>query len=191
MASQIGYYDTLKSVAGKVFTYLASIIITGTDGKTLTVMDDTTVGGAAVNPTLPAFLAYQTANQQDNVTGDGTFVDALFNTEVFDLAANFTGGVFTAPVTGKYRLTANVNLAGTAANHTLIIISLVTSNRTYSVYDKFSVAIERVMHINALCDMDAGDTAKISIYAGPSGSKVVDIVGSANGDTYFCGELVC
>lgn len=34
MPSQIGYADTLKSVAGKVFTYLASITLTGTDGKT-------------------------------------------------------------------------------------------------------------------------------------------------------------
>ena len=43
MPSQIGYFDTLKSVAGKVFTYLASITVTGTDGKTLTVDDDSKV----------------------------------------------------------------------------------------------------------------------------------------------------
>jgi len=48
MAAQIGYYDSLKSVAGKVFAYLASITITGTDGKTLTVSDDVSLGQAAV-----------------------------------------------------------------------------------------------------------------------------------------------
>ena len=43
MPSQVGYFDTLKSAAGKVLTYLASITITGTDGKTLTVTNDATI----------------------------------------------------------------------------------------------------------------------------------------------------
>lgn len=43
MPAQIGYFDTLKSVAGKVFTYLASITLTGTDGRTLTVEADSFV----------------------------------------------------------------------------------------------------------------------------------------------------
>jgi len=46
MPAQIGYFDTLKSVAGKVFTYLASITLTGTDGKTITVTQDTTLDEA-------------------------------------------------------------------------------------------------------------------------------------------------
>ena len=41
MPAQIGFYDTLKSTAGKVFAYLASITLTGTDGKTITVTQDT------------------------------------------------------------------------------------------------------------------------------------------------------
>jgi len=43
MPAQIGYFDTLKSVAGKVFTYLASITLTGTDGKTITCTQNTTL----------------------------------------------------------------------------------------------------------------------------------------------------
>jgi len=46
MSSQIGYFDTLKSVAGKVFAYLASITLTGTDGKTITVTQDTSLDEA-------------------------------------------------------------------------------------------------------------------------------------------------
>jgi len=46
MPAQIGYFDTLKSVAGKVFTYLASITLTGTDGKTITVTADTSLDEA-------------------------------------------------------------------------------------------------------------------------------------------------
>lgn len=49
MPAQIGYFDTLKSVAGKVFAYLASITITGVDGKTLTVNDTLTLALGAAN----------------------------------------------------------------------------------------------------------------------------------------------
>jgi len=41
MPAQTGYFDTLKSVAGKVFTYLASITLTGTDGKIITCTQNT------------------------------------------------------------------------------------------------------------------------------------------------------
>jgi len=41
MPAQTGYFDTLKSVAGKVFTYLASITLTGIDGKTITCSQNT------------------------------------------------------------------------------------------------------------------------------------------------------
>jgi len=46
MPAQIGFYDTLKSTAGKVFAYLASITLTGTDGKTITVTQDTSLDEA-------------------------------------------------------------------------------------------------------------------------------------------------
>ncbi|MBU2249684.1 MAG: hypothetical protein KKD77_23250 [Gammaproteobacteria bacterium] len=46
MPSQIGYFDTLKSVAGKVFTFLSTITLTGTDGKTVTVTQDTSLDEA-------------------------------------------------------------------------------------------------------------------------------------------------
>lgn len=46
MPAQIGYFDTLKSVAGKVLTYLASITLTGTDGKTITVTENTSLDEA-------------------------------------------------------------------------------------------------------------------------------------------------
>lgn len=46
MAAQTGFYDTLKSTAGKVFSYLASITLTGTDGKTITCTQDTSLDEA-------------------------------------------------------------------------------------------------------------------------------------------------
>jgi len=46
MPAQTGYFDTLKSVAGKVFTYLASITLTGTDGKIITCTQNTALDEA-------------------------------------------------------------------------------------------------------------------------------------------------
>jgi hypothetical protein len=37
MPSQIGYFDTIKSAVGKVFSFLSTITLTGVDGKTLTL----------------------------------------------------------------------------------------------------------------------------------------------------------
>jgi len=46
MPDQIGYFASLKNAAGKVFSYLASITLTGTDGKTITVTQDTSLDEA-------------------------------------------------------------------------------------------------------------------------------------------------
>uniref|UniRef100_A0A6H1ZBZ0 Uncharacterized protein n=1 Tax=viral metagenome TaxID=1070528 RepID=A0A6H1ZBZ0_9ZZZZ len=48
MPAQTGYFDTLKSVAGKVFAYLASIILAGVDGKTITVTENTSLNGISI-----------------------------------------------------------------------------------------------------------------------------------------------
>ena len=55
MPAQTGYYDTLKSVAGKVFSYLASITLTGVDGKTLTVNNNATIDQSVAIASSPVF----------------------------------------------------------------------------------------------------------------------------------------
>lgn len=72
MAAQTGYFDTLKSVAGKVFSYLASITITGVDGKTLTVNDNLTLALGSAD--LKQFMnAAGTALEWDSGLKIGTF----------------------------------------------------------------------------------------------------------------------
>ena len=63
MPAYTGYFDTLQSVAGKVFTYLASITLTGTDGKTITCTQDTTLDGGTLSDKAP---------KTDVIKGDGT-----------------------------------------------------------------------------------------------------------------------
>ena len=49
MPDQTGFFANLKNAAGKVFTYLASITLTGVDGKTLPVNDSLTLALGAAN----------------------------------------------------------------------------------------------------------------------------------------------
>jgi len=79
MPAQIGYYDTLKSVAGKIFTYLASITIAGTDGKTITVTQDTSLDEAV------AMSSKATQTAQANYFSSSTIVG---------WAASPTGSIF-------------------------------------------------------------------------------------------------
>jgi len=74
MPAQTGYFDTLKSVAGKVFTYLASITLTGTDGKTITCTQNTSLDEAvAMSSKLTIPGAWTTpAYDAGNFTASGS-----------------------------------------------------------------------------------------------------------------------
>ena len=149
--------------------------------------------GPVSNFTLPAFLAKVTALIQ-NVTGDGTLYAAIFGTEIFDQAANYDNstGVFTAPVTGRYRLSAFVVLDGVAAAHNDHRMYITTSNRDYlAIYDTFPAAANpfvpnHTLSASVLADMDAGDTTHIGLLV-IGGTLAVDVTAFS----HFSGELVC
>jgi hypothetical protein len=151
--------------------------------------------GIITKPLQPAFLCYNSATDA-NATGDGTVVTIDYNTEVFDQNSDFASDTFTAPVTGKYFLQVQVGLQDTEdATNTRYRMILVTSNRTYVLHE------QRVMRQNdggqdivllngsAVADMDASDTAYVQavVYGG---SKVVDIFGNTQPETFFSGCLL-
>lgn len=150
-------------------------------------------------PLQPAFLAYLSATV-DNVTGDGTVYNIVWDSEIFDQNADFnTGtGIFTAPVAGRYHFDASISYQGLLNTHTNGQITIVTSNRQYlsllmnpyavstATYTAFTLAV--------LADMDAGDTAYVAAaVSGAGGTKVVDIfTGPANDPrSWFSGYLAC
>ena len=154
-----------------------------------------TTAGAVTMPLQPAFLAYRSAviNAQ---TGDGTIVTLPCNTVVFDQASNYNNGtfIFTAPVTGKYRFTANVQLSSIAAGHTSLFFMIITTGRAYGpgVYlnpAPIAVSGSVAFNHNCLANMTAGQTAYATIQVSGS-TKTVAIQGSAP-NTFFSGELVC
>lgn len=142
----------------------------------------------------PAFLAYL-ASADVNVTGNGTLYTLGTNvalTEVFDQDSNFnTNGTFTAPVTGRYYLSGAFGIQGcTIANQAQILLT--TSNRTYtSVIPRAASAAVFYIDINALCDMDAADTAVLQIIVSGESGATDDLIGAAALHCYFSGYLAC
>jgi hypothetical protein len=151
-------------------------------------------------PLQPAFLAYNQNNIND-VTGDGTNYTAVFATEVFDQNSDYSSPNFTAPVTGRYYLSASVGV-GNVTGTSFIIghFAIVTSNRNYP-FTRFSPSSFRntvdftlFLAGSFLCDMDAGDTA--NVYLGiAGGTKTIVYLGQtgavATGPPCFSGYLSC
>lgn len=158
------------------------------NGSAIGVSVDTT--GRVSKPNQPSFNAYASATTS-NVTGAGSTVDVIFDTENSDVGNNYDSstGVFTAPITGKYIFTAGVNLLDiAAASATDIQINLVTTGQTYS--QKCSISATSTVHtaeITRIVSLTAGQTAKIQVSVSGS-SAVVDIQGSGGGNvTNFSG----
>jgi hypothetical protein len=145
--------------------------------------------GAVTMPLQPAFLV-RPASEQSNIAVSSA-VTIVFGTEVFDQNADFASNTFTAPVTGRYQLSANIRLNNTDSASDYYRIELNTSNRTYyQIFDpNFGQdAAFWTSTISVLVDMDASDTAIVKITQG-GGTQQTDIDAN-NGYTTFSGYLV-
>jgi hypothetical protein len=151
--------------------------------------------------TKPSQSAFQAAPSSDinNITGDATTA-SLTNvayTETFDVNDDFNHddgtnrGKFTAPVTGKYYLGYTLCYSGVTSASTSGVHALSTSNRTYNnnfnPYNHANVGVNGNIVFSAICDMDANDTAHVTLYVNGNGSKVVDILSSQH---KFFGMLI-
>ena len=139
-------------------------------------------------PSQPSFLAQPSSVQNNVGITDGTSVTIALGTERYDVGGNFASNTFTAPVTGKYLLSATVYILNIDSAAVYIQFIITTSNRSYfqlidpdfgqdAVYWSFNHA--------QLCDMDANDTAVIK-YAQYGGTIQADI----QTETNFSGILV-
>jgi hypothetical protein len=141
----------------------------------------------------PCVLAHRSSSVA-NATGAGVTYTILFNTEIFDQDSNYNPGTgtFTAPVTGKYLIQASCLLQNIGASHTDAALSIVTTARTFQVYQYVTPFAGRnnTMQISAICDMTATNTATITIQVAGS-TQTVTVGGQAtNPLTWLSVELL-
>ena len=148
--------------------------------------------GAVTMPAQPAFLAVS-ASSQTNIAVGGSAATVVFGTEVFDQNADFASNTFTAPVTGRYQLSFNIRMNDVDHEASYIDIRLSTSNRSYQwVFanddDLESDASFVQANMSILADMDASDTASVTIFQS-GGTAQMDLDTSAA--CCFSGYLAC
>ena len=207
-ASYISALTLDMSAAGRA-TFNSSVLTTGvygaSDGNSGIQFDGSDVvtlhtggnlaqqidaNGHITMPLQPAFLVNAAA--MSNIAIDGART-VTFSSEVFDQNADFNTGTytFTAPVTGKYYLTANIRANAIPTNATYFTVYIVTSNRNVlgrifdpdgydssPVYDWYSAG--------SIVDMDASDTAYVAVFQ-YEGTAQTDITV----DSIFSGYLAC
>jgi hypothetical protein len=126
-----------------------------------------------------------TGNSTSYILGTGTAL-----TEVFDQNSNFNGSAFIAPVTGIYIFTSTTAVTGMtiAAN---VLVQFNSSNRTYrNSYNRNASSLNMTPRLQALCDMDAGDSVVAFVTVGGEAADTADVSGSANAFTHFSGCLI-
>ena len=147
--------------------------------------------GAITKPLQPSFHCTKNGTASD-VTGDGTVYTIASWTEVADRNADFnnTSGVFTAPVTGLYLLTAEVYLQGMNSSHADNSVYFYSSNRNYGFLGTAAQSAsghtgDFIVNGAVLVDMDASDTVSIRVDFRGS-SKIIDVHNSSK----FMGMLL-
>ena len=152
-------------------------------------------------PLQSAFLAFL-GTQDLNVTGNGaTYTLGSGNalTEVFDQNSDFnTNGTFTASVTGRYKIGAQLVFGGVTVVMTHGVANLVTSNATYP-FGYLSPASAMTLSVapniystqaQVLADMDAADTFTVTAAIHTGVGDTVDIIVSSR-RVYMYGNLEC
>ena len=147
--------------------------------------------GAILKPLQPAFLV--TKNTAQNNLALDTENTITYDTERFDQNGDFASNTFTAPVTGRYQLTTMNFMSNIDAQATYYNLRIRTSNLDYfgTAYSPSSTDSDPVYWVfsaNVLADMDANDTAIVTLYQ-PNGTAQTDMGGSHQ--SFFSGFLAC
>jgi hypothetical protein len=118
--------------------------------------------GHVTKPLQSAVHAYSSSAQNDIATG---IVTINLDAEVYDVNSDFNTGTytFTAPVTGKYMMSASLDTSDIDTANQGVSLLVVASNRNY-YFDEIDPRIEisadgkHTWTGSSLVDMDASDT---------------------------------
>jgi len=177
--------DTTPQVGGSAGLDLQAQLLVGNGGTTGIAIS---ANGEVTMAAQPSFTAV--AAGQNNETGDRTTYTVEFTSELFDQNADFSTSTFTAPIAGRYALTAHLGLGGIASGHTEGQMYITAGGEAwtqkannYATLDAASTS--SYMTLNVIADLAATETAVVTIVIG-NAAKSVDI--STN--SFFSGVLV-
>ena len=163
----------------------------GTGANTRMTIDQ---HGRITKPAQPSFLGTLTS-RNSNVTGAGAGYSTSGKTftDVYDVNSNFSNGLFTAPVAGKYILYGTLYFINTASNMNQTIIYVETSNRGYNALRSHGYNIfpyQGNFSFSVVADMDASDTFYINcnMYGGSNQTHVEGGASTRNGT--FMGAIL-
>jgi hypothetical protein len=154
------------------------------------------------NPaTIPAFSATNLNSTQTNATGDGTvFTPVVYGTVIQNgTAYNPATGVFVAPVTGFYCLSATVQYSNLSSGHTSGYIAFETNGGPGgffgTIVNPFSMSTQGGLSMGFLTldtcitiQLTAGESVQVAATVS-GGTKTVSI-GGGSGAMIFSGFLV-
>lgn len=149
--------------------------------------------GRVTMPNQPAFQVYKSSNDQDNFAAGNASVVVTWSAEAFDIGSNFASNTFTAPVTGKYLLTAKLRVGDVDNASQYYIMKIVTSNgNAFDIFDSnvYSSDLDYVtLQVTTVQDMDANDTAQIQItqQGGTAQSRIIGSRHYSNFSGYLLG----
>ena len=175
--------------AGNIqFNHDTNILALGAAGIDALKIDSS---GHITKPSQPAFHVINGADN-GNIATNNTEITVNFSTESFDVNSDFntTNFTFTAPVTGKYQFNVSLSVSQIDTAATQYLIRLNTSNRNYhlAIDPEFGSDTLFPFSISALADMDASDTAIVTI-SQDGGTAQTDV--RADPGSHFSGFLAC
>lgn len=141
-------------------------------------------------PLQPSFHVTKSAPQNNFSVGSPLTV--TWDTETYDIGANFASNTFTAPVTGKYLLATSIRVDNLDTASVYYEMSIVTTARSYTniiTTDQFAAdPAYWTFTLSVIADMSATNTATVTI-SQQAGTVQSDIDAGA-GYTYFSGALL-
>jgi hypothetical protein len=180
-----------SSSAGMVLKSNSTDDITFTNG-TNTIFNITSTG-YKTNPLQPGFLVYANATLTD-ITGNAADYLIPFNTTVYNIGGYFSTDTFTAPITGRYLLIANVTYTGLSSAMTTcrlkININSIPIDRRFNPYNNSAAGTNGTINLCSNINMTAGDTAQVYLQISNGAGNTADIVGGSELVTFFCGQLM-
>lgn len=134
---------------------------------------------------------------QNNVTGAGTYYDVIFQTERYDVSSSYnaTTGVFTAPATGKYLFTSQIEYTGITAAMTWgemgfqVNAATIVGGLSYINVGAAAVIGTFISLQNTcLMSLTAGDTVRVRTRIQNGAGDTADLAVSTS--SFFAGQLL-